>query len=97
MNFVRAVQALVDANVNFVIGGWCAILHGSSYTTNDLDLFFARDKENCKRIAQALAPFHPRLRNLAADLRFIWEDTTLGNGAIFTLSTDLAQSISWRK
>jgi hypothetical protein len=41
MNFVTAVQTLVDAGVDFVIiGGWSAILHGSSHTTNDLDLVF---------------------------------------------------------
>jgi hypothetical protein len=29
------VQTLVDADVDFVIiGGWSAILHGSSYITN---------------------------------------------------------------
>jgi hypothetical protein len=35
MNFVTAVQTLVDAGVDFVIiGGWSAILHGSSQTNH---------------------------------------------------------------
>jgi hypothetical protein len=39
MNFVRAVQCLVDEGVDFVvIGGWSAILHGVNYLTRDLDI-----------------------------------------------------------
>jgi hypothetical protein len=35
MNYIRAVQALVDGEVDFVIiGGWSAVLHGSAYQTN---------------------------------------------------------------
>ena len=37
MNYIRAVQALVDGEVDFVIiGGWSAVIHGSAYQTNDL-------------------------------------------------------------
>jgi hypothetical protein len=90
MNFIRAVQVLVDAGVEFVIiGGWSAILHGSSYVTRDLDVCFSRSRENLKRLAAALAPFHPRLRDLSADLPFVWDDATLRNGSVFTLVTDL--------
>jgi hypothetical protein len=33
MNFVTAVQTLIDAEVDIVIiGGWSAILHGSFHT-----------------------------------------------------------------
>jgi hypothetical protein len=46
MNYIEAVQALVDGGVEFVIiGGWSAILHGSSYITNDLDVCFSRREE----------------------------------------------------
>ena len=39
MKFIAMVQALVDSGVDFVIiGGWSAILHGSSSVTNDLDV-----------------------------------------------------------
>jgi hypothetical protein len=89
MNFIAAVQALVDAEVDFVIiGGWSAILHGSAYTTDDLDICFSRDRDNLGRLAQALAPYHPRMRDFPSGLPFIW-DTTLRNGTVFTLSTDL--------
>jgi hypothetical protein len=90
MSLIAAVQALVDAGVDFVIiGGWSAILHGSRHTTEDLDICFSRNRENLKRLAQALAPYHPRLRDFPPDLPFVWDTTTLGNGTVFTLSTDV--------
>jgi len=90
MSFSRAVQILVDTQVEFaIIGGWAAILHGSSYLTNDLDLCYSRAPENLQRIAAALAPFHPRLREVPGDLPFVWDERTLANGTVFTLATDL--------
>jgi hypothetical protein len=90
MNYIRAVQALVDAEVDFVIiGGWSAVLHGSAYQTNDLDICFSRASANLERLARALSPFHPRLRDLPRDLPFVWDEHTLANGTVFTLITDL--------
>jgi predicted nucleotidyltransferase len=90
MSFDIAVQALVDADVEFIIiGGWSAILHGSSFMTGDLDIFFPRSSENLHRLARALNPFHPRLRDFPAELPFVWDETTLRNGTVFTLTTDL--------
>lgn len=90
MNFEAAVQRLCDAGVEFVIiGGWAAIFHGSVHVTNDLDICYSRDKENLNRLAACLAPYHPRPRDLGEDLPFVWDATTLANGTIFTLSTDL--------
>jgi hypothetical protein len=85
-----AVQALVDADVEFVvIGGWSAIINGSRFMTDDLDICYSRKPENLRRLAQALAPFHPRLRGLPEGLPFIWDESTLRNGTVFTLVTDL--------
>jgi hypothetical protein len=90
VNLVKAVQLLADAGVDFVIiGGWSAVLHGSSYITNDLDICFARNRENCIRLAAVLAQYHPRLRDLPSGLPFVWDAATLSNGTIFTLTTDL--------
>jgi hypothetical protein len=90
MNLIRAVQVLADAQVEFVIiGGWSAILHGSTYITRDLDICFSRGRENLNRLATALAPFHPRLRNFPTELPSIWDENTLRNGTVFTLDTDL--------
>jgi hypothetical protein len=90
MNFIALVQALVDGGVDFVIiGGWCAILHGSSYLTNDLDICYSRAPGNLNRLAAALAPHHPKLRGVPTALPFVWDEVTLRHGSLFTLSTDL--------
>ncbi len=89
MNFDDAVRALVDSGVEFVIiGGWSAILQGSAYMTDDLDICFSRKAENLRRMARALAPFHPRLAGLPEGLPFVWDEVTLRNGTVFTLDTD---------
>ncbi len=90
MKLDRVVQALVDADVDFIIiGGWSAILHGSARVTNDIDIFFSRKAENLPRMVAALAPLHPRLRDLPNDLPFVWDEATLRNATILTLTTDL--------
>ena len=92
MEFERAFQALCDAGVEFVvIGGVSGTLHGSARVTYDLDICFSRSSANLKRLVSALAPFHPRLRDLPAGLPFLWEEATLRNGTVFTLQTDLGQ------
>jgi hypothetical protein len=92
MEVDRLIQILSDSSVEFiVIGGWSAILHGSVHVTNDLDIFFARGPGNVKRLAQALAPYHPRPIDLPTDLPFIWDEATLRNGTNFTLITDLGR------
>lgn len=90
MKIAEAVHAMADAGAEFVvIGGWSAVLHGSSYITNDIDFCFARTRDNCGKIAAALALFHPRLRDLPPGLPFVWDAVTLLNGTVFTLDTDL--------
>lgn len=59
----RLLDALSAAGVDFVIvGGVALTLRGSSRLTVDLDLCYARDRQNLRRLAAALAPYHPRLR-----------------------------------
>ena len=90
MNLAVAVQRFCDTGVEFVvIGGWAAIFHGSAHVTNDLDICYSRDKGNLHRLAEALAPYHPRPRGFADNLPFVWDATTLANGTVFTLTTDL--------
>jgi hypothetical protein len=88
VKFDLLVQALVDAEVDFVlIGGWAAILHGSVTTTRDIDICFSRAPENLRRIVASLAPFQPRLRDLPPELPFLWDPATIANGTTFTLAT----------
>lgn len=92
MNFVRIVQSLADARVEFVvIGGWSAILHGSSHVTNDLDLCYSRTPENLRRLAEVMAPWHPRPAGFPPELPFVWDGRTLGNATVLTLDTDLGR------
>lgn len=84
------LRLLTQHRVEFVIVGGVAIsAHGSSYLTYDLDVCHARTRENLKRLAIALAPFHPHPRGFPADLPFVWDEQTLRQDTNFTLSTDL--------
>lgn len=90
MQFERAVQALCDARVDFiVIGGVSATFHGSARVTYDLDICYSRAWANLGRLTSALAPFHPRPRGFPVGLPFVWDEGTLRNGTIFTLQTDI--------
>jgi hypothetical protein len=90
MQFESALKALCDAKVEFVvIGGVAASFHGSAHVTFDLDICYSRNAANLRRLAEALAPFHPRLRDFPPGLPFIWDESTLRNGSLFTLVTDL--------
>jgi len=84
------LRLLTQHQVEFVIIGGVAIsAHGSSYLTYDLDVCYARTRENLKRLAAALMPYKPRPRDFPAGLPFVWDEQTLMQGANFTLSTDL--------
>jgi hypothetical protein len=90
MNFARAVQLLVDEGIDFVVvGGWSGMFHGSAQLTNLLDVCYSRSARNLKKLAHALAPFRPRLRGLAESPPLVWDEVTIRNGSVFTLSTEL--------
>lgn len=88
----RLLDELTAAGVDFVVvGGVAMVLRGSARTTIDLDLCYSRDRDNLRRLADALAPFHPRLRGAPSELPFLWDDRTLVSGLNFTLTTDLGE------
>jgi len=42
-NFAKTLKLLADAGVRFVVvGGYAAMLHGSAYVTQDLDICYER-------------------------------------------------------
>lgn len=91
-DFKKVIEALAGERVAFVIiGGLALVIQGSSRVTNDLDLCYARDRENLRRLSRALAPFHPTLRGFPPELPFIWDEQTLWSGLNFTLHTDLGE------
>lgn len=90
INFKKIITRLKNYNVRFVlIGGRAAVAQGSSYVTYDVDISYARDKENLENIVQSLLPFHPYLRGVEKELPFIFDTRTLQMGLNFTLTTDI--------
>ncbi|MBI2371268.1 MAG: hypothetical protein HYV08_13735 [Deltaproteobacteria bacterium] len=72
-----------------IIGGMAAVAQGSAYLTADLDLCYARDRDNLQRIANTLRPFRPMLRDAPRDLPSRLDAATLQAGLNFSLTTDL--------
>jgi len=90
MKLQQLIALLSDAEIRFsVIGGVALIARGVQRSTEDLDIAYARDRENLKRLAIALSPIHPRLRGIEGDLPFVLDEATLRSGLNFTLDTDL--------
>ena len=88
----QTLESLTQHQVEFVIiGGVAVSAHGSSYLTFDLDVCYARTRENLKRIVTALASYNPRPRDFPKDLPFVWDERTLQQGTSFTLDTDLGK------
>jgi len=84
----RLLGPLVSHGVNFVlIGGMAGIARGSSYPSYDLDIAYARDKGNVKRLASALDEIGVRLRGAPDDLPFQLDERAIENGANFTFIT----------
>lgn len=84
--FETLIVKLAEARVEFiVVGGVSAVLLGAPIVTFDLDICFRRTPMNITRLAAALAPFRPRLRNFPPDLPFTFDERTLQLGTNFTL------------
>lgn len=84
------LRLLAEYKVNCVIvGGIAAAIHGSSLLTNDVDVCYARDSSNLKRLAEALQSVNARLRNVPEGLPFLLDAETLERGLNFTFATDI--------
>jgi len=88
-DFEKALAVLRSSDVDFiVVGGVAGALHGSAFTTQDLDVVYSRSHDNIRRLAAALRNHHPYLRNAPPGLPFVWDERTISNGLNFTLTTD---------
>lgn len=84
----QLLPALSKAEVELIIvGGVAAIVHGSARLTQDLDVVYRRTPENIGRLAVALRPFAPYLRDAPPGLPFRWDAETIRRGLNFTLTT----------
>jgi|SRR5215475_1967244 len=90
MKLEDTIRALYDEGVEFIlIGGAAMGLQGSAHVTKDIDICYDRTPSNIGRLAKALRPFHPVLRNAPANLPFALDAATITAGLNFTLSTSL--------
>jgi len=69
-----------------IVGGLSAVLHGAPIVTQDLDVCYRRTPENLTRIAEALAPFDLRLRDLPEGVPDTFDRRALDFGTNFTLA-----------
>lgn len=90
VDLAQVIPPLVHAKVDFtLIGGMAAILHGSARVTFDVDLVYSRTRGNMERLAAALAPHDPYLRDASRNLPFTWDAKTIRRGLDFALTTKL--------
>ena len=85
---IAAIRALGKHRVRFVIiGGFAGRLWGSPSLTNDLDICYARERENLTRLAAALVQLKARLRGVAGKVPLLLDARTLEAGDHFTFET----------
>ncbi|MEM6559431.1 MAG: nucleotidyl transferase AbiEii/AbiGii toxin family protein [Myxococcota bacterium] len=90
MKLRELLKRLTEHKVRFVvIGGVALIARGVQRATEDLDIAYARDRENLSRLADALASIHPKLRGVEGELPLVLDEASLRSGLNFTLDTDL--------
>ncbi len=82
------LETLVAHGVDFVlIGGMAGIARGSSFPSYDIDIAYARGRDNLERLAEALDELKATLRGAPPDVPFQLDAKSLENGANFTFDT----------
>ncbi len=91
IDYGTTLKVLIIADVNFVmVGGYAAVAHGAEIVVHQcLELCYERTPENVKRLATALAPYHPQRRDALEAISFVLDDRALLQGMNFKLQTDL--------
>jgi len=86
---ILALQTLNRHGVRYVlIGGFAGKLHGSTILTVDIDVCYARERDNLERLAAALRELGADLRGAPPGLPFRLDAETLRRGDSFTFVTD---------
>lgn len=87
---VPVLELFARAEIDFVvIGGVAGGVHGSAYNTYDIDLAYARDRENLERIAALLRTLDARLRGAPPGVPFQLDALSLEAGGNFTFATSM--------
>ena len=83
-NLHQLLTRLADAEFEFVVvGGYAAVLHGSAFVTNDLDVCALLSPEHVAKLRQALVDLHPVHRMTKQKLSFL--DHPKGGGPVNNL------------
>lgn len=73
-SFQHLLPLLAKHEVRFIIiGGIAGMAHGAARATYDIDVVYARDAENIRRLVAALQPHQPYLRGAPPGLPFSWD------------------------
>ncbi|MBA2300191.1 MAG: hypothetical protein H0W22_05385 [Chloroflexi bacterium] len=82
------LDALTGAGVDFVvIGGVAMRLLGSDTITYDLDICFARDRDNLERLSRALTKLEAKLRGVDDEVAFTPDPVLLDKVEVLSLTT----------
>lgn len=85
---VPILEQLTRADVDFVvIGGVAMTLLGSDRSTVDLDITFARDRDNLAKLSEALNALGAKLRGVDEDINFVADAGLLDRIEVLTLET----------
>ena len=84
----QILKTLLGSQVRFVlIGGLASQVHGSPSLTGDVDICFALDGDNLRRLSDALAALAAIRRGLEEGINAPIDHRALRAGDVFTLST----------
>jgi hypothetical protein len=85
----RILRQLNGAGVEYVlIGGFAVVIHGYERLTGDVDVCYARSRENVARLVEVLRSLHAWPREWPAGVPFVLDEQTILNGDTFTFTTD---------
>ena len=86
----KLLKFLTDSPLDFVIiGGFAAVLHGSNYTTRDLDICILFSKEEWEALKEILKPIHPKIRSMQNKVSLFDFDVDYSKIESLHLETDL--------
>lgn len=89
-DFEGLLGKLVEGGVEFVlVGGYSAMLHGSSLMTQDIDVVCPLGADNLARLFDVLEDSNPIHRMVPSNPRFVRDDVTKGGWQNLYLRTDL--------
>lgn len=89
LGLAALLRGLDAAGVEFVVvGGIAAIAHGSPRFTRDLDIVYAVDEANLRRLSHVLLNLNAKLLGVMEDVPFVPDARALRQVQLLTLDTD---------